>query len=83
MWPVDMLDDEAKKRRAMAARDACTTSHWPDAREVMKHTPHFQRGKVPPGLLKPGEDRPGVQRPPLDRMSDDALRLAGLLDYKV
>lgn len=75
MWPASWLDEAAKARRREAFAGARTTSHWPDAREVMQHMPHFL-GKAPPGL----GDNPGLHAPPpLDAIG---LRLASVQDYQ-
>lgn len=75
MWPDSWLDEEARRRRRGAFSRAQTTSHWPDAREVMHHMPHFQNGKVPKGL--PAD--PGVHEPP--SLGEVGQRLATVLDY--
>ncbi|KAG1673015.1 hypothetical protein FOA52_005945 [Chlamydomonas sp. UWO 241] len=75
MCPAAWLDDDARARKAGALAAARTTSHWPDAREVMNHRPHFQGGKVPAGY----RDGAGVTEPPaLDKRG---LQLAGVLPY--
>jgi len=75
MWPDSWLDDEARARRQEVFSAARTTSHWPDAREVMQHMPHFLGGKAPLGLAAD----PGLHTPPaLDAVG---LRLASMEPY--